>query len=117
MSDRASSNRSDYALTFFAVARHKRITNKVQLAATDRIVSNHNAASILATSSRTRIDATLISARLVLRAVGADHTFGPTRWRCPNVARRTAADGVLVVDHALAVRAARRRLARVDRND
>lgn len=104
-------------LTFFPLARHKRIAHIVQLTAADRIVSDDHATGILAARARTRVDAALIDARPVLRAIGADDALGPTVGRCADAERRAGADGELVVQLALAVGATGRRVAGIDGGD
>lgn len=74
-------------LTFFTVARHKRIADKVQHTAADRIVTDDHAARVLAAGARARVDAALIHARLVLRTVGADDALGPTVGRRTDIER------------------------------
>lgn len=64
-------------------------------------------------SARARIDALLINASLVRRAVGADGALGPAVGHLADHARRAAAPRRTVHHLALSVRSARMRIARV----
>lgn len=101
------------SLTLFALTCHKRIADKVELTAANRIVTDDHATRVLAARSGTRIDASLIHAGLILGAVRTDDALGPTVGRRANVCGRTTTDGMLLIDATLAVRAAWRRLARI----
>lgn len=96
-------------LTFYDSATDEWVSGIAVRAATYRIMVNNLAPSILATSSRTRIDTLLIDAGFILRAFRANHALGLTRRRGANVVLFARAYRVLVNFAAFAVGSARRR--------
>lgn len=99
--------------TFNAHASLERIAGVVRRTAAHRIVIGHLAARVQAARARARIDAPLAGARAVQVALGAGRALRPTRRRHTDQTRLARAHRVRVDVAALAVRAARRRHARV----
>lgn len=74
-------------------------------------MADNLASSILAARSRTRVNALLFYARLILCAFGADYTFGSAIWCTANVANQTRTYGMTVCNTTLTVQTALWRIA------
>lgn len=68
---------------------------------------NDLASGVYAASSRARVFALLVHARLVLRAVRADHALGPAHGRRAHVALLARAHSVTFQHFASTIRSAR----------
>lgn len=102
-----------WALTGLPLAAHEGVAHEAGLAAADGVVVDDAAARVRAARAGAGVGTALRHARVVLRAVGRDDALGPALRRRAHVARLARAHGRAVTPAAHAVRAARRRLARV----
>lgn len=75
------------------------------------------AAGVRAACARTRIDTLLSHAGAILFAGRTDNALWPAVWCAANETGQAGADSVTVYRAALAVRTARRWIARIDRID
>lgn len=85
----------------------------LQRTAAHRIVIGHLAAGVQTARARARIHAALVDARPVQIALGAGRALRPACWRQTDVVRLARAHRMRVDVATLAVRAARRRHARI----
>lgn len=104
---------SVFARTFHSHTLLERIAGVVLRARAHRTVIVHLAAGIQAASARARIHTALVHARLVQIALGAGRALRPAGGRHSDVVGQARAHRMLVDVATLAVRSARRRLARI----
>lgn len=100
-------------LTWLLEAPSEWITGESGLAAADRTVIEYSAIGLLTAGSRARVDALLILADPVQRAIGARDALGSTGRGSSLIGGLTRANGLTVRLSALAVRSAGRRSARI----
>lgn len=93
----------------------ERITGVVRRTRAVRIVVAYVAQRVQSARVRTRIGAFLVDARLIERALRTDDALRTTIRRTIHVSWQTGAHRLVVDRSALAVRAARRRIARIVR--
>lgn len=99
-------------LTFWQ-ATSKRVSGIASRATANRVMVDDLTSSVESASAGTGIGAFLINARLILSALGANHTLGSARRRRADVVLLTRAYGVIVNLSTLAVRATWRRQTRI----
>lgn len=99
--------------TRYRTALLERIASKAARARADRRVVDHATVGIVAARARARVDAALIDARAVARALRVRHTLGLAVGRCADVQRLAGADGTLADNATFAVGATRRWTARI----
>lgn len=95
-------------------ALHQRIAGVAVGAGANGVVVDRQALGVHSAGARARIRALVLYAGLVLGALGADDALWPTGGRYSDESRLAEAHSVAVVDAAVAVGSAGRRLARVN---
>jgi len=102
-----------FQLTRNILATPERITGLSLATATNRTVIDDLASRVQSARATARISAFLVDAGESLGALGAHYTLRPALRRRTDIALQARAHSVVVLRSALAVRSARRRLARI----
>lgn len=100
-------------VTLLAHTVAERISGVADVASAHGRVVHHTALCIWAASTSTRVSAFLVNASLVAGALRVDDTLRSAIGRRTDVIRQARAGGTFPAHLALRVRAARRRLARI----